>query len=177
MRERRGKPFEVALQVTRAGNLFTTHTPVAAGFDRFPPDLVRQHLGNYAESQLGLSFRDLMALGRQNPDDDQEPFNMAYLAIRGSGAVNGVSQLHGEVSRSIFQPLFPRWPAGRGAHWPRHERHPCTNVGFSGFGRVVDQALRQRALAGRDEPGGRSDTPGARPGIMGYAPGLPADVG
>ena len=106
-----GKPFDVALQVTRAGNLFTTHTPVAAGFDRFPPDLVRQHLGNYAESQLGLSFRDLMALGRENPDDDQEPFNMAYLAIRGSGAVNGVSQLHGEVSRGIFQPLFPRWPA------------------------------------------------------------------
>ncbi|HZK13102.1 MAG TPA: alpha-glucan family phosphorylase, partial [Desulfobaccales bacterium] len=70
----------------------------------------RQHLGNYAESHLGLSFRDLMALGRQNPDNDQEPFNMAYLAIRGSGAVNGVSQLHGEVSRSIFQPLFPRWP-------------------------------------------------------------------
>ena len=96
--------------MTRAGNLFTTHTPVAAGFDRFPPDLVRQHLGNYAESQLGLSFRDLMALGRQDPDNDQEPFNMAYLAIRGSGAVNGVSQLHGEVSRSIFQPLFPRWP-------------------------------------------------------------------
>jgi starch phosphorylase len=105
-----GQPFEVALQVTRAGNLFTTHTPVAAGFDRFPPDLVRHHLGNYAESQLGISFRDLMALGRQNPENDQEPFNMAYLAIHGSGAVNGVSQLHGEVSRSIFQPLFPRWP-------------------------------------------------------------------
>ena len=105
-----GQPFEVALQVTRAGNLFTTHTPVAAGFDRFPPDLVRQHLGNFAESQLGLSFPDLMALGRQNPDNDQEPFNMAYLAIHGSGVVNGVSQLHGEVSRSIFQPLFPRWP-------------------------------------------------------------------
>jgi starch phosphorylase len=105
-----GQNFEVALQVTRAGNLFTTHTPVAAGFDRFPPDLVRQHLGNYADSHLGISFRDLMALGRQNPDNDQEPFNMAYLAIRGSGAVNGVSQLHEKVSRSIFQPLFPRWP-------------------------------------------------------------------
>jgi glycogen phosphorylase len=105
-----GQPFEVALQATRAGNLFTTHTPVAAGFDRFPPDLVRQYLGNYAGSKLGLSFQDLMALGRQDPDDDQEPFNMAYLAIRGSGAVNGVSQLHAEVSRSIFQPLFPRWP-------------------------------------------------------------------
>jgi glycogen phosphorylase len=105
-----GQPFEVALQVTRAGNLFTTHTPVEAGFDRFPPNLVWQHLGNYAQNHLGLSFGDLMACGRRNPGDDQEPFNMAYLALRGSGAVNGVSQLHGKVSRHIFQPLFPRWP-------------------------------------------------------------------
>jgi starch phosphorylase len=105
-----GHPFGVALQVTRAGNLFTTHTPVAAGFDRFPPNLVRQYLGSYAENQLSISFRDLMALGRQNPDDDNEPFNMAYLAIRASGAVNGVSRLHGRVSRGIFQSLFPRWP-------------------------------------------------------------------
>jgi glycogen phosphorylase len=105
-----GQPFEVAFQVTRAGNLFTTHTPVEAGFDRFPPNLIWQHLGDYAEKQLSLSYHDLMALGRQNPNDDQEPFNMAYLALRGSGAVNGVSQLHGEVSRDIFQPLFPRWP-------------------------------------------------------------------
>jgi starch phosphorylase len=105
-----GHPFGVALQVTRAGNLFTTHTPVAAGFDRFPPNLIRQYLGGYAENQLGISFRDLMALGRQKPDDDNEPFNMTYLAIRASGAVNGVSRLHGQVSRAIFQSLFPRWP-------------------------------------------------------------------
>ncbi len=105
-----GQSFDEALQVTRAGNLFTTHTPVSAGFDRFPASLVRQHLGNYAENQLGISFGDLMALGRQNPDDDLEPFNMAYLAMHGSGAVNGVSKLHGKVSRGIFQPMFPRWP-------------------------------------------------------------------
>ncbi len=105
-----GQPFEVALQVTRAGNLFTTHTPVEAGFDRFPPDLVWKHLGKYAENHLGLSYGDLMALGRLDPGNGQEPFNMAYLALHGSGAVNGVSQLHGKVSRSIFQPLFPRWP-------------------------------------------------------------------
>jgi starch phosphorylase len=105
-----GHPFSIALQVTRAGNLFTTHTPVAAGFDRFPSHLIRQYLGSYAENRLGISFQDLMALGRQNPDDDHEPFNMAYLAIRASGAVNGVSRLHGKVSREIFQPLFPRWP-------------------------------------------------------------------
>jgi starch phosphorylase len=105
-----GQSFEVALQVTRAGNLFTTHTPVEAGFDRFSPHLMWQHLAEYAKTHLGLEFRDLMALGRRNPDDEQEPFNMAYLAMRGSGAVNGVSQLHGKVSRKIFQPLFPRWP-------------------------------------------------------------------
>jgi starch phosphorylase len=105
-----GQSFETALQITRAGNVFTTHTPVAAGFDRFSPNLMRQNLENYAREQLGISFHQLMALGRQNPDDDTEPFNMAYLALRGSGAVNGVSRLHGKVSREIFQPMFPRWP-------------------------------------------------------------------
>src|SRR5271157_1990933 len=102
--------FDVALTVTRAGNLFTTHTPVEAGFDRFSPDLIYRYLGDYAQRQLGLSYHDLMSLGRKNPDDDNEPFNMAYLAMHGSRAVNGVSQLHGQVSRAIFQDLFPRWP-------------------------------------------------------------------
>jgi starch phosphorylase len=105
-----GQPFEVALAVTRAGNLFTTHTPVEAGFDRFAPPLIEQYLRGYAKNILGISAHDLMALGRRNPDDSSEPFNMAYLAIRGSGAVNGVSRLHGKVSRRIFQPLFLRWP-------------------------------------------------------------------
>jgi starch phosphorylase len=104
------QPFEVALAVTRAGNLFTTHTPVAAGFDRFDRALIEQYLGWYAQNKLGISFHDFMALGRQDPNNDFEPFNMAYLAVRGSGAVNGVSRLHGQVSRRIFTPLFPRWP-------------------------------------------------------------------
>jgi len=104
------QPFEVALAVTRAGNLFTTHTPVAAGFDRFAPALVEQYLGGYAEQKLGITLHDLLALGRQNPNDSSEPFTMPYLAIRGSGAVNGVSRLHGTVSRYILEPLFPRWP-------------------------------------------------------------------
>jgi starch phosphorylase len=105
-----GQPFEAALAVTRAGNLFTTHTAVTAGFDRFEPALIEQYLGGYAEQGLGIARHDLLALGRQNPDDPSEPFNMAYLAIRGSGAVNGVSSLHGRVSRHLFAPLFPRWP-------------------------------------------------------------------
>ena len=108
--EETGQPFDVALAVTRAGNLFTTHTAVAAGFDRFAPALIEQYLGGYAR-KLGITLHDLLALGRQNPDDPSESFNMAYLAIRGSGAVNGVSRLHGQVSRHLFEPLFPHWPA------------------------------------------------------------------
>jgi starch phosphorylase len=106
-----GQPFDVALAVTRAGNLFTTHTAVAVGFDRFAPALIKQYLGGYAERKLGMTLHDLLALGRQDPNDASEPFNMAYLAIRGSGAVNGVSRLHGRVSRHLFEPLFPHWPA------------------------------------------------------------------
>jgi starch phosphorylase len=108
--EENGQPFEIALAVTRAGNLFTTHTAVAAGFDRFAPALIEQYLGGYAEKKLGIPLHDLLALGRRNPNDSSESFNMAYLAIRGSGAVNGVSRLHGKVSRSLFAPLFPHWP-------------------------------------------------------------------
>lgn len=102
--------FEVALTVTRASNLFTTHTAVAAGFDRFAPALIEQYLGSYAEQQLGITRHDLLALGRHNQNDMAEPFNMAYLAIHGSGAINGVSRLHGKVSRHLFEHLFPRWP-------------------------------------------------------------------
>lgn len=102
--------FDLALMITRAGNLFTTHTPVEAGFDSFAPALMEQYLKRYAEEKLSIPFNDFMALGRRDPRNSSEPFNMAYLAVRGSGAVNGVSQLHGQVSRRIFQPLFPRWP-------------------------------------------------------------------
>ena len=102
--------FELALAVTRAGNLFTTHTAVTAGFDRFSPDLMHKHLHRYTEEELSVPLEDVLALGRQNAGDTQEPFNMAYLAMRGSGRINGVSKLHGQVSRHIFQPLFPRWP-------------------------------------------------------------------
>jgi starch phosphorylase len=104
-----GRSFDEALSVTRAGNLFTTHTAVAAGFDRFSPALFSQYLGGYAK-KLGLTMHDLLALGRRDAEDPSEDFNMAYLAIRGSGAVNGVSRLHGQVSRHLFEPLFPNWP-------------------------------------------------------------------
>jgi starch phosphorylase len=105
-----GQSFEEALATTRAGNLFTTHTPVAAGFDRFAPALLEQYLARYAHSALGIPFDEFLALGRENPRDPGEHFNMAYLAIRGSAAINGVSRLHGEVSRKMFQSFFTRWP-------------------------------------------------------------------
>jgi glycogen phosphorylase len=105
------QPFNVALAATRAGNVFTTHTPVEAGFDRFSPELVGRYLSNYAD-QMGIGLGGLLALGRQDPGNSQEPLNMAFLAMQGSRVVNGVSRLHGEVSRKIFQPLFPRWPRG-----------------------------------------------------------------
>jgi len=100
-------PFELALTVTRPGNLFTTHTAVAAGFDRFDAQLMHKYLHQYAEGELGIPFQHLLEMGTQGSSD---PFNMAYLAVRGSGRINGVSKLHGQVSRHIFQPLFPRWP-------------------------------------------------------------------
>ncbi|HLA82233.1 MAG TPA: alpha-glucan family phosphorylase, partial [Thermoleophilia bacterium] len=118
--EDRGTTFPVALTATRAGNLFTTHTPVEAGFDRFSPQLAGEYLGDYAAG-LGIGVGELLDLGRLPEDKsgnvdgraleaENEAFNMAFLAIRGSGAVNGVSRLHGEVSRGLFQPVFPRWP-------------------------------------------------------------------
>ena len=109
--EHTGKPFDVALAATRVGNLFTTHTPVAAGFDRFDPPLVSRYLQSLVATRMpGITMDELLALGRRNTADSSEPFNMAYLAIRGSGAINAVSRLHGAVSRDIFADLFPRWP-------------------------------------------------------------------
>jgi glycogen phosphorylase len=104
--------FREAFWSTRAGNIFTTHTPVDAGFDRFPPSLILTY-ARYLDSvahNIGVPLGELLALGRADPEDDTEPFNMAYLAMRGSHLAIGVSRQHGRVSRQIFQPLFPRWP-------------------------------------------------------------------
>jgi len=152
-----GQPFETALAITRAGNVFTTHTAVPAGFDRFPPQLIAQYLGAYANDGLHISLRELLALGRRDPDDEQEPFNMAYLATRGSGRVNGVSRLHGAVSRRIFQPLFPRWPTDEvpighvtnGVHMPSWDSveadrlwtQHCGKQRWIGTLEFVDQAI------------------------------------
>ena len=63
------KPFDLAMTITRAGNVFTTHTAVSAGFDRFDPGLIRTYLSHYAVDELGISVDQLLAMGRQNPED------------------------------------------------------------------------------------------------------------
>lgn len=131
-----GQSFDVALTATRPGNLFTTHTAVAAGFDCYSTSLIEQYLGNYAEQKLGITIHQLLALGCHNPSNDSENFNMAYLAIHGSGAVNGVSRLHGEVSRCIFEPLFPNWPTAEvpvghitnGVHMPTWDSKEADDI-------------------------------------------------
>jgi starch phosphorylase len=157
--EATGQPFKVALAATRVGNLFTTHTPVAAGFDRFATELIEQYLGRYAAEDLGIHVKNLLALGQENPDDPSEDFNMAYLAVRGSGAVNGVSRLHGEVSRRIFQPLFPHWPRvevpvghiTNGVHMPSWDSEEadelwtqsCGKTRWTGDVEILEQKIRR----------------------------------
>lgn len=143
------QPFDVALAATRAGNVFTTHTAVSAGFDWFSPDLIGKYLGKYAQNKLGISLEKLLSLGRINSSGD---FNMAYLAIRGSGAVNGVSELHGEVSRHLFKDLFPRYsekeiPIGfvtNGVHMPSWDSPMANDLwtgacGKGGWDRETDE--------------------------------------
>jgi glycogen phosphorylase len=86
--------------------VFTTHTPVPAGHDRFSAELVEEHLGPLREG-LGLSHHKLMELGRENPDDSCEEFCMTVLGLRFSRRANAVSSLHGEVSRSMWKGLYP----------------------------------------------------------------------
>lgn len=107
--EKTGQSFAEALCVTRAGTVFTTHTPVAAGFDAFPPDLMQRYFREYV-AQLRMRMEEFLRLGRTHPQSAEEPFTMAALAMRGSLFMNGVSRLHGAVSRRLFQPFYPRWP-------------------------------------------------------------------
>ncbi len=110
--QRTGLGFWEAWCVARAGTVFTTHTPVTAGFDRYPRELVDRYLRILmsAPDISGATMGDILTLGQNDEDAHPGSFNMAYLAIRGSLASFGVSRLHERVSRQIFQPAFPRWP-------------------------------------------------------------------
>ena len=105
-----GLSFNEARIVSSASIVFTTHTPVEAGHDRFPPDLMDRYLVGYANRELSLSRQEFLALGREDPDNEQESFGMTKLALRMSAANNAVAKLHGEVSRRMWQCLWPNLP-------------------------------------------------------------------
>jgi phosphorylase/glycogen(starch) synthase len=98
--------FNAALEVVRSSTLFTTHTPVPAGHDTFKEDLVRVYLGHYPD-YLGIDWQQFIGLGKINPTDRGEEFSMSILAANLSQRINGVSKIHGEVSREMFQQLYP----------------------------------------------------------------------
>jgi starch phosphorylase len=163
--ETSGFPFGEVMREVAAMTVFTTHTPVAAGHDRFPASLVEEHLGRIREA-MHLSYDDFMGLGRVYSGDPNEPFCMTVLALRLSRHANGVSALHGTVSRRMWQPLYVNtaeenvpighitngihvqsWVAPQmhllfdrnlGTDWPKQQRHPETWVGI---GRVEDAEL------------------------------------
>jgi starch phosphorylase len=102
-----GQKFSDALAATKAQCIFTTHTPVEAGHDRFKPELMDYAFQLY-HTQLPVPLGDVMALGRVQPQDEQESFCMTVLALKVSRAANGVSQLHGDVSRRMWHGLYPK---------------------------------------------------------------------
>lgn len=102
----KGLSLESALEVVRSTQLFTTHTPVPAGHDSFSESLLRDYLYEYTYA-LDISWERLVAIGRVNPTNPAEPFSVSHLAIRTCQEVNGVSRLHGEVSRKMFVELNP----------------------------------------------------------------------
>jgi starch phosphorylase len=101
--------FASALEAVKAGTCFTTHTPVPAGNDAFPMSMVEQYLGDYM-GKMGVDRNTLAALGRQHPANEQEPFGMTVLALRLANVSNGVSKLHGRVSRKMWHELWPDLP-------------------------------------------------------------------
>ena len=101
-----GKSYQDALNATRQECIFTTHTPVEAGHDRFSPELMEYAMHRF-RSQLPIPFTELMKLGRVNPTAETEPFCMTVLALKLSRAANAVSELHGQVSRQMWQCLYP----------------------------------------------------------------------
>lgn len=104
-----GLSFKQAQQFAQSTQMFTTHTPVPAGFDLFTPDQTLHYVGHYAQ-KFGLSNNEFLGLGREQTGDLNSPFNMAMFALKNATFINGVSQLHGEVSREMFQSLWPDFP-------------------------------------------------------------------
>ena len=141
-----GQPFAVALEITRAGNLFTTHTPVEAGFDRFAPELMEKYLKFYAEERLRISMDDLLALGRRNPGDRAR-------AVQ-HGLPGPARQWRGEWREppprrsepaDLSTPV-PALAAAGSAGRACHQRRPHADLGLRLRRRSLDRGLRQGAV-------------------------------
>ena len=104
-----GLRFGEAVEAARAGTVFTTHTPVPAGIDRFPREMMERYFKRFAD-ELGISFNELMALGHEPGTEADAPFNMAVMGLRLASLSNGVSKLHAKVSRRMFSGLWPGVP-------------------------------------------------------------------
>jgi starch phosphorylase len=109
LRDEQNMTFDEAVEATSAGNVFTIHTPVKAGLDEFRVELMDKYFGEYFP-KLGINRERFLALGRILPDDESEPFKMPVLALKLSSLANGVSKLHGEISRGIWGSLWPGVP-------------------------------------------------------------------
>src|SRR5947208_2718018 len=107
--EEKGFDFATAIEAVKAGTVFTTHTPVPAGNDAFPPHMIDQYLGEFMKA-LRVDRHAFLALGREHAHHEAEHFSMTVLAIRTSNVSNGVSKLHGVVSRKMWQNIFPGLP-------------------------------------------------------------------
>ena len=109
LRNANAMTFDEALEATKSGNVFTMHTPIKAGLDEFSVELMDKYFGGYFP-HLGINRKRFLALGRVLPDDDNEPFKMPVLALRLSSYINGVSKLHGQISREMWSGLWPGVP-------------------------------------------------------------------
>lgn len=157
--------FHEALVATRAGNVFTTHTPVAAGLDAFSPAMLAKYFpaGRGYLASLGLGFDELLALGRRPGAADDEPFRPTYLALRGASHVNAVSAVHAGTSRALFHPIFPRWPLAEipighvtnGVHMPSWDSRAADRLWTSSCGsdrwRRPSEGLEQAVAAIDDQ--------------------------
>ena len=104
--EERHVDYNVAVELIRSSGLFTTHTPVPAGHDAFDDAMMGRYFGQYLH-HLGIDWRTLMSLGKNDPDNTAEKFSMSILAVKMGQSCNGVSMLHGKVSQDIFANMFP----------------------------------------------------------------------
>lgn len=150
----RGLPFAAALEAVAVNTVFTTHTPVSAGHDRFPPDWVARRFTGFAET-LGVSIDEMLDLGR--PPEQRDSFNMTLLAIRGAAAVNGVSKIHGRVSSALCAPSWPDVPAAEnpvgyvtnGVHVPTFLRQTWASLFERHLGTEWQSHILDRGFMGK----------------------------